>query len=155
MAPLFYFLFFGVPGAIAYRVVNTLDAMIGYHGKYEYLGKFASKLDDMLNFIPARLTALLLVLASFLSGRGARASWQVALSEHSKTASPNAGWTMAAVAGALNVPLEKVGHYRLGRAGVPLTPETIDAALKLMLISMLSWSLICFIVGVIRFAVTS
>jgi len=155
VAPLFYFLLFGVPGAIAYRVVNTLDAMVGYHGKYEYLGKFASKLDDVLNIIPARLTALLLVLASFLSGRGARVAWQVALSEHSKTESPNAGWTMAAIAGALNVQLEKVGHYKLGRADAPLTPETIDAALKLMLISMLSWSLICFIVGVIRFAVTS
>jgi len=155
VAPLFYFLLFGVPGAIAYRVVNTLDAMVGYHGKYEYLGKFASKLDDMLNFIPARLTALLLVLASFLSGRGARVAWRIALSEHSKTESPNAGWTMAAVAGALNVQLEKVGHYKLGRANAPLAPETIDAALKLMLISMLAWSLICFIVGVIRFAVTS
>ncbi len=155
VAPLFYFLLFGVPGAIAYRVVNTLDAMIGYHGEYEHLGKFASKLDDVLNFIPARLTALLLILAGFVLGRGARASWQVALSEHAKTESPNAGWTMAAVAGALNVQLEKVGHYRLGRAEVPLTADSIDAALKLVLISMLCWALICFIVGVIRFVVTS
>ncbi len=155
VAPLFYFLLFGVPGAIAYRVVNTLDAMVGYHGRYEYLGKFASKLDDALNFIPARLAALLLVLASFLSGRGASASWQVALGEHSKTESPNAGWTMAAIAGALNVQLEKVGYYKLGKTGVALIPETIDTALKLMLISMLSWSLICFIVGVIRLAVTT
>ncbi len=153
IAPLFYFLLFGVPGAIAYRVVNTLDAMVGYHGKYEYLGKFASRLDDLLNFIPARLTALLLVLASFLSGRSARNAWQVALTEHSKTESPNAGWTMAAAAGALNVQLEKVGHYKLGRTGTPLVPNTIDAALKLMLISMLSWWLICFIVGVVKFAV--
>ena len=155
VTPLFYFLLFGVPGAITYRVVNTLDAMVGYHGKYEYLGKFASKLDDVLNFIPARLTALLLVLAGFLSGRGVRAAWQVTLNEHSKTESPNAGWPMAAVAGALNVQLEKVGHYKLGRANAPLTPETIDAALKLILVSALSWSLICFIAGVIRFAVTS
>jgi len=71
VAPLFYFLLLGVPGAVAYRVANTLDAMVGYHGKYEYLGKFASKLDDVLNFVPARLTALLLVLASFLSRRDA------------------------------------------------------------------------------------
>ena len=62
---------------------------------------------------------------------------------------------MAAVAGALSVQLEKVGYYRLGVADVPLTPETIDAALKLTLISMLSWFLICFIVGVIRLAVTT
>ena len=149
VAPLFYFLLFGVPGAIAYRVVNTLDAMIGYHGKYEYLGKFVSKLDDVLNFIPARLTALLLVLAAFLSGRNGRASWQVALSEHAKTESPNAGWTLAALAGALNVRLEKVGHYRLGKANSLLVPETIDASLALMQIATLLWVLICFLVGVI------
>ncbi len=155
VAPLFYFLLFGVPGAIAYRVVNTMDAMIGYRGKYEYLGKFASKLDDVLNFIPARLTALLLVLASFLSGRGARASWQVALSEHSKTESPNAGWTMAVVAGALNVQLEKVGHYKLGKVGAPLTPETIDVSLQLIQIAVVAWVIICFVVGGIRFVVAS
>ncbi len=155
VAPLFYFLLLGVPGAMAYRVVNTLDAMVGYHGKYEYLGKFTSKLDDVLNFIPARLTALFLVLASFLSGRGARASWQVALSEHSKTESPNAGWTMTAVAGALNVRLENIGHYKLGKAGAPLVPETIDASLQLMQIAVLIWVVICFIVGGIGFAVTA
>ncbi|MDP3879449.1 MAG: cobalamin biosynthesis protein [Dehalococcoidales bacterium] len=155
VAPLFYFLLFGVPGAVAYRVVNTLDAMIGYHGKYEYLGKFACRLDDVLNFIPARVTVLLLVLASFLSGRDARAAWRVALNEHSRTESPNAGWTMAATAGALNVQLVKVGHYRLGAAAAPLVPQTIDDALRLMLISMLSWAGICFAAGVIRFAVTT
>ena len=155
VAPLFYFLLFGVPGAIAYRVVNTLDAMVGYHGEYEYLGKFASKLDDVLNFIPARLTALLLVLASFLSGRGAQASWQVALSEHSKTESPNAGWTMAAVAGALNVQLEKEGHYKLGKVGTVLIPGTIDASLQLLHIAALIWVIICFTAGGIYFVFTS
>jgi len=155
VAPLFYFLLFGVLGAVAYRVVNTLDAMVGYHGKYEYLGKFASRLDDVLNFIPARLTALLLVLATFLSRRDARSSWQTVLSDHSKTESPNSGWSMSAMAGALNVQLEKVGHYKLGRASAALVPATIDVAIKLMLIAALSWSLLCFLVEVIRFAVTS
>ncbi|MDP2729028.1 MAG: cobalamin biosynthesis protein [Dehalococcoidales bacterium] len=155
IAPLFYFLLFGVPGAVAYRVVNTLDAMIGYHGKYEYLGKFACRLDDVLNFIPARLTALLLVFASFLSGRGARASWRVALSEHSRTESPNAGWTMAAVAGALNVQLEKVGHYRLGKSGSPLVPETIDASLQLAQIASLIWVIVSFATGWIYFVLTT
>jgi len=155
VAPLFYFLLLGVPGAVAYRVVNTLDAVVGYHGEYEYLGKFASKLDDVLNFIPARLTALLLVLATFLFRRDAKTSWQVALSDHSKTESPNAGWPMAALAGALNVQLEKVEHYKLGRAGARLIPETIDDALKLMLIAALTWALVCFIVGGICFVVTS
>jgi len=155
VAPLFYFLLFGIPGAIAYRVVNTLDAMVGYHGKYEYLGKFASKLDDVLNFIPARLTALLLVLATLLSKGNASASWQVALSDHAKTESVNAGWPMAAVAGALNVQLEKVGHYKLGKPNARLIPETIDAALKLVLIAMLSWVVICFIAGGISFVITT
>lgn len=151
----FYFLPLAVPGAIAYRVVNTLDAMVGYHSKYEYLGKFASKLDDVLNFIPARLTALLLTLATFLSRKGAQTSWQAVLSEHSKTESPNAGWPIAAMAGGLSVQLEKVGYYRLGKANTRLVPETIDAALKLMLIAMLTWVMICFIVGGIGFVLTS
>ncbi len=155
VAPLFYFMLFGVPGAIAYRVVNTLDAMVGYHGKYEYLGKFACKLDDVLNFIPARITALLLVLASFLSGRGAQASWQVALSEHSKTESPNAGWPMAAVAGALNVQLEKVGYYKLGKAVAPLNPEIIDTSLQLVQIAALIWVIISFVAGGIYFVLTT
>jgi len=155
IAPLFYFLLLGVPGAIAYRVVNTLDSMVGYHGKYEYLGKFASRLDDMLNFVPARLTALLLVLATFLSRRDGRKSWQVALSEHAKTESPNAGWPMAAVAGALNVQLEKAGHYKLGNINTPPTPETIDASLELTQIAVLAWVLICFTVGGIHFVITT
>jgi len=155
VAPLFYFLIFGIPGAIAYRVVNTLDAIIGYHGKYEYLGKFACRLDEVLNFIPARLTALLLVSASFLSGGDGRKSWQVACGEHVKTESSNAGWPMAAIAGALNVQLEKVGHYKLGKANALLIPETIDASLKLMQIAMLVWVLICFTIGGIRFVLTA
>jgi len=155
VAPLFYFLLFGIPGAIGYRVVNTLDAMVGYHGKYEYLGKFASKLDDVLNFIPARLTALLLVLAAFLSKRNASAAWQTMLSDHSKTASINAGWPMATVAGALDVQLEKGGYYKLGKANAHLVPETIDVALKLVLLAALLWGIICFIVEVIRFVITT
>jgi len=155
VAPLFYFLLLGVPGAIAYRVVNTMDAMIGYHGKYEYLGKFVTRLDDVLNFIPARLSALLIVLAAFLSRRDARSSWQTALNSHSRTESPNAGWSMSAVAGALNVQLEQKAHYKLGKGGVPLIPETIGDSLKLVQISALGWAVICFIVGVVYFVYTA
>lgn len=155
VAPLFYFLFLGVLGAFAYRVVSTLDSMIGYHGEYEYLGKFPSRLDDVLNFIPARLTALLLVLAAFFSRRSGRRSWQVVIDDHSKTESPNAGWPMAATAGALNVQLEKVGHYKLGSAGTPLILGTIDASLRLMQIAGLIWVVICFMVGGIRFVLAS
>ena len=155
VAPLFYFLIFGIPGAIGYRVINTLDAMIGYHGKYEYLGKFAAHLDDFLNLIPARLSALLLVLASLLSGRGARGAWCGVVENHARTESPNAGWSMSAVAGALGIQLEKPGHYRLGHPDVPLVPETIDASLTLMSIAAAAWVIICFAAGGLYFALTT
>jgi len=147
VAPLFYFILFGIPGAIAYRAVSTLDSMIGYHGRYEYLGKFASRLDDVLNYIPARVTALLLVVATFFSKRSGRRAWQVMLSDHSKTESPNAGWPMAATAGALNVRLEKVDRYKLGNANATLVPETIGNSLSLIQIAVGIWISICFTAG--------
>jgi adenosylcobinamide-phosphate synthase len=155
IAPLFYFLLFGIPGAIAYRVVNTLDAVVGYHGTYEHLGKFAARLDDLLNIIPARLTALLIVGSACLSGRNGQKAWRAATGEHAKTESPNAGWPMAAVAGALNVRLEKKGHYKLGRGNAPLTPETIDASVKLIQITALLWTVISIAVGGIQVVLAS
>jgi adenosylcobinamide-phosphate synthase len=155
VAPLFYFLLLGVPGALAYRAVNTLDAIIGYHGKYEYLGKFASRLDDVLNFIPSRLSALLIILAAFVTRRSGRKAWQVALAQHRKTESPNAGWPMAAIAGALCVRLEKPGHYEMGEENHQLTPETIDQSLKVMQMAMLLWVLICLTAGGIYVAVAA
>ncbi len=127
VAPVFYFVLFGVPGALAYRLVNTCDSMVGYHGKYEYLGKAAARLDDLANFIPARLTALFLVAASALRGAGTVPAWRVAWRYHRATESPNAGWPMSAMAGALGVRLEKVGHYQLGDGRAPAV-ETITRA---------------------------
>jgi len=155
IAPLFYFLIFGVPGAIAYRAVNTLDAIIGYHGRYEYFGKFAGRLDDVLNFIPARLTALLIIIVAFLSRKDGCKSWRVALKEHGRTESPNAGWPMAAMAGALNVKLEKIGHYELGESGNALEPATIDAALKMMSITVTVWIALCGSVGGVYLALAT
>lgn len=152
VAPLFYFLIFGVPGAVAYRAVNTLDAMLGYHGRYEYLGKFAARLDDVFNYIPARLTALLLVLAAFILRRHGRLAWQTAWREHARTESPNAGWSMAAAAGALGVRLEKEGAYQLGAATVPLEPPAIDGSLKLVQTASIIWVAVCLAAGGIRFA---
>ncbi|MFH0914613.1 MAG: cobalamin biosynthesis protein [Chloroflexota bacterium] len=149
VAPLFYFLFFGVPGAVAYRVANTLDAMIGYHGKYEYLGKFAARLDDVLNLVPARITGVLLVLAVFLSRGKTRGAWQTMLREHGRMESPNAGWTISAVAGGLGISLEKVGHYRLGEGALPL-PEAIEATQRLVMLASLTWVAVCLLVGVGR-----
>ena len=130
VAPLFYFVILGVPGALAYRVVNTLDAMIGYHGDFEYLGRAAARLDDVVSFVPSRLTALLLVLAAGLSGADSRAAAAIGFRDHRKTASPNAGWPMAVMAGALGVELEKAGHYSLGAPGHAPSARTITAAIS-------------------------
>ena len=110
VAPLLWFVLAGVPGALAYRCVNTLDAMIGYRDRFFWLGKPAARLDDLLNLLPARLTAILIVL------RGPR-RWQglaVLLRDRARTDSPNAGWPMAAMAGVLGVRLSKDGAYDLG-----------------------------------------
>jgi len=151
VAPLFYFLLLGVPGAVAYRVVNTVDAMIGYHGKYEYLGKFAAKLDDVLNFIPARISGLLLVVAAYLSRRTGKRAWQVMFRDHGKTESPNAGWPMSAAAGALGIRLEKVNCYSLGNARNPLTPQFIASGIQLAEMSALLWVSLCLMTEVTHF----
>ena len=155
VAPVFYFLIFGVPGAIAYRVVNTLDAMIGYHGKYEYLGKFAARLDDILNFIPARILGLLLVIAARLCRKDSRNAWHIMLRDHGKTESPNAGWPMSAMAGALRTRLEKVGCYSLGEVNTPLSPQLIASGVKLADISAVLWVSFYLIVGVTYFVVVA
>ena len=132
VAPLLYYAAFGLVGAVVYRAVNTLDAMVGYHGRYEYLGKASARLDDALNYVPARLTAALLLLAGGWLGhdveRGA-ATWR---RDGATTESPNAGRPMAAMAGLLGVRLEKAGHYRLGDPHQPLEPVHIAAAWRIV-----------------------
>lgn len=154
VAPLFYFLVLGVPGAIGYRVVNTLDAMIGYHGEYEYLGKFAARLDDVLNYIPARVTAFLVVAVAFLFGRGRNAG-RILRRDHGQTESPNAGWPMSAMAGALGVRLEKIGFYWLGDEQHQLAPETIGTSVRFMYSTVFLWSSICVGLGLARYAYLS
>jgi len=149
VAPLFYFVFFGIPGAVAYRIVNTFDAMIGYHGKWEYLGKFAAKLDDLLNFIPARLAASYIVMSTWVQGNNASRAWRIMWRDHELTESPNAGWTMGAAAGALAVQLEKLGYYRLGDDHNPLTEETIDFSLHILTLVTIMWSLTCLLAEVV------
>jgi adenosylcobinamide-phosphate synthase len=133
IAPWLAFALFGLPGAVAYRAINTLDSMIGYHGKYEYLGKASARLDDLVNLIPARLSALLLVVGSaILPGQKVSRAWRIMWRDHRRTESPNAGWTMSGMAGALGVALEKVGHYRLGDPMRPLEPQDITRAIQTM-----------------------
>lgn len=154
VAPLFYFLLFGVPGAIAYRVINTLDTMIGHHGKFEYLGKFAARLDSVANFIPARITALIIVLAAWIRKRSAPGAWHIMLRDRRRTESPNAGWTMGAIAGALGVQLEKVGYYKLGDNHNSLSLRTIDASLQIVMTTALIWSLLLILAEVIYHVAT-
>ena len=98
IAPLFYYAIGGLPAMMAYKMINTLDSMIGYKNeKYMHFGKFAARLDDVANFIPARITALLMVIVSF-SKRG----FFFIIKFGSKHASPNSGYPEAALAGILN-----------------------------------------------------
>jgi len=135
VAPLLAYLLFGLPGALFYRAVNTLDAMIGYRGRYEYLGKASARLDDALNFVPARLTAWLLLAAGWLLGKDVRRAAFVRARDAARTASPNAGHPMATMAGLLGVVLEKQGAYRLGDACEPLSPARIDEAWRLTIVA--------------------
>lgn len=133
IAPWLAFALLGLPGAFAYRAVNTLDSMIGYRGRYEYLGKASARLDDVVNLIPARLSAVLLLLAgAVISGCSARQGWRTALRERGVTASPNAGWTIAAMSGLLGVALEKPGHYLIGRAYGQPSAVDIGRAVRVM-----------------------
>jgi adenosylcobinamide-phosphate synthase len=133
VAPLLYYALGGLPAALAYRFINTADAMLGYRDPvHEWLGKVPARLDDLVNFVPARLTAGLIVLAAPLLGGDVRQAWAVWRRDAHLTASPNAGRPMSAMAGALGVELEKVGHYRLG-AGQTL-PGAQDVARGLRLV---------------------
>ena len=127
VAPLLCFALFGLPGALVYRAINTMDAMVGYHGRYEYLGKPAARLDDAANWIPARLTGLLLVALAGVRGRGAAA--RAALRrQRRRSSSPNKLWTIAPMAGALDVQLEKPGAYVVGLSDRAPTGRTIGEA---------------------------
>jgi adenosylcobinamide-phosphate synthase len=118
VAPLLYYTLFGLPGAAAYRLFNTFDSIVGYHGQYEYLGKAAAPL-----FGGNRFTA-----------------WQIWRRDAHRTASPNAGHPMAAAAGALGLQLEKVGHYRLGDNEKVITASSVRQAERMV------WSIGCVVV---------
>lgn len=133
VAPLCFYLAFGLPGAALYRVVNTADAMIGYHeGVLEHFGKIAARLDDVFNVIPARLSAVALAIGAALAGLDGGMALRMMWRDHARTASPNAGWTMAAMAGALRVRLEKLGAYTLGDGPLPARQHIARAARALV-----------------------
>ncbi len=130
-APLLAYADGGLAGAWAYRFINTADAMWGYRTpEFEQLGKFPARLDDLLNWLPARLTGWLLVLAAGLVGESAHVAAHTMLGQHHRTASPNSGWTMSAMAGALGVTLDKRGVYQLEGGQEPLEVEAIRRAVR-------------------------
>jgi len=129
VAPVFWFAVAGLPGAWVYRAANTMDAMIGYRtARHEYTGKVAAHLDDAFNWLPARVTSLLIIAASAIVGASSKGAWRITRRDGSATASPNAGRPMAAMAGALGVELEKTGHYHLGAGQrAPVTADVYRA----------------------------
>jgi adenosylcobinamide-phosphate synthase len=133
IAPLVFYALGGLPAALAYRFINTADAMLGYHdAEREWLGKIPARLDDLANLVPARLTAGLLLLATWLLGGPLRRALMVWWRDAGQTASPNAGRPMSVMAGALGVELKKVGYYCLGAGqALPAAPD-ISAAIRLL-----------------------
>jgi adenosylcobinamide-phosphate synthase len=132
VGPWFAYALIGLPGAVGYRVVNTLDSMIGYRGRYEHVGRVSARLDDLINLSISRLAAVCVVFAAWRPGTTARTAWHVMRRDHGLTASPNAGWPMAAMAGALGIVLEKPNQYRINDgAAIPLAFD-IGRATNLM-----------------------
>ncbi len=147
VAPLFFLALGGVPLAMAFKAVSTLDSMVGYRrGHYRNLGWASAKLDDIANWIPARITACLMVLAGGVLGKGLSTMWQgmkILRRDAAKHPSPNSGWPEAAMAGALGVQLGGMNRYHgqpearpiLGDDVLPLLPERIQQALNLLVLT--------------------
>lgn len=141
VAPVFWFVIFGLPGAALYRFANTADAMWGYLGErnghdWTWAGKWAARADDVLSWVPARLTVALLMLSFCLQVRQRNAVWKTLKAtcetlrrEAIRTPSPNSGWPMAAMALLLGMRLGKPGVYTLNSTGlVPVSRDVTRAA---------------------------
>lgn len=141
IAPLFWFAIAGLPGAVVYRFANTIDAMWGYRGVWEWAGKWAAKADDVLSWLPARITALSLYPA------WRSANWRSLKRQAGRTPSPNGGWAMGAMALRLGIRLAKPGVYVLNETGAAPSSRNMAQALAHaalaawagMLLAVLSW----------------
>jgi len=131
--PMFYYAFFGLPGAFFYRIVNTADSMIGYKNDlFKNLGWFTAKCDTILNYIPSRLTGLMMIISAAILHNNWRHSYKIMMRDGKKTESPNAGYPMAALAGALETKFEKINHYKLGDGEIILTKQHVISAINIM-----------------------
>lgn len=158
IAPLIYMALFGVCGAFFYKAVNTMDSMIGYkNDKYIYLGMIAAKLDDVVNYIPARLSALFMIVVSGVLGMNTKQAWRIYKRDRYQHASPNSAQTEAVCAGALSIQLAGDAYYFgelyhkpvIGDADRPVLPEDIRSANRLMY----GTSILTLLVSVIVLAV--
>ncbi|MBE3578450.1 MAG: cobalamin biosynthesis protein CobD [Caldanaerobacter subterraneus] len=141
IAPMFYAFLGGAPLAMLYKAASTLDSMVGYKNeKYKDLGFASAKLDDILNFIPARITGVLIVVSSFLLGYDYKNSFRIFMRDRLKHESPNSAHGEAALAGALGVELGGINYYfgkpvikpRLGDKKVDLSLKHIKDSVKIM-----------------------
>lgn len=142
-SPIFYFAFLGIPGAFAYRAINTLDSMLGYKDDYhKNIGWFSAHLDTIANYIPARITAFLMVVASRIVGADWKNSLHMMKRDSYNTPSMNGGWPMATIAGALRVRLEKNGYYSLGESYERLTLQHCEKAISIMRVTALLFCIV-------------
>ena len=131
LSPFIYYSFFGLPGAVAFRAVNTLDGMVGFKDKeHMNTGWFSANLDTVINYIPSRLTTVLMIISAAILGDDYKSAWRIARRDHKRVQSRNHGWQMAAIAGALHIQLEKPGRYTVGDSLEVLTSDKIMRALK-------------------------
>ncbi len=139
-APLFYMLIFGGVGGVVYKAINTLDSMLGYKDeKYIYIGRIPARLDDIVNFIPSRLTALIMIAAAFITGCNGRNAARIFLRDRNNHKSPNSAQTEAVCAGALGVKLGGDAYYfgklchkpEIGDDINEISPEDIPRANRL------------------------
>ncbi|MGH1566666.1 MAG: cobalamin biosynthesis protein [Nitrosopumilus sp.] len=131
--PMFYYAIFGLPGAFVYRIINTADSMVGYKTDiFKNIGWFAATCDTVLNYIPSRLTGLVMVISAAILQNNWKESYRVMIRDGNKTESLNAGYPMAALAGALETKFEKINHYKLGNGETSFTKEHVSSAITMM-----------------------
>jgi len=141
--PLFYFAFFGIPGAFIYRIINTIDSMIGYKTSiFTNVGWFGANCDKILNYLPSRITCLMMVLGAMILGKDWKKSYKIMKRDGKNTESPNAGYPMAALAGALGTRFEKIDHYTVGEGDIELTKSHLRSAIALMKVTSILFCMI-------------
>ena len=141
--PLFYFAFFGIPGAFIYRIINTIDSMIGYKTSiFTNVGWFGANCDKILNYLPSRITSLMMVIGAMILGNDWKKSYKIMKRDGKNTESPNAGYPMAALAGALGTRFEKIDHYSVGEGNIEITKSHLRSAIALMKVTSILFCMI-------------